>query len=146
MTLPVEQKDIGSYRKVGCGFTPTTQKQCTLERREKECRMRKSVSGSHHIPPIKQKNLLFHKTRTTIDPSPMPNSVARLCLTLRPRIKRQRSHQQRKLNVSVDCCSTFASLMPLLGLGRGVLGGFLTCLTLLYKQQKVNKMSTLVVI
>ena len=33
----------------------------------------------------------------------------------RPRIKRHRSQSQRKLNVSVDSCSPFASLMPLLG-------------------------------
>ena len=32
-----------------------------------------------------------------------------------PRAKRQRSHLQRKLNVSVDACSSLASLVPLLG-------------------------------
>ena len=37
------------------------------------------------------------------------------CLSIRPRIKRHRSQSQRKLNVSVDSCSPFASLMPLLG-------------------------------
>ena len=36
--------------------------------------------------------------------------------TIRPRIKRHRSQSQRKLNVSVDSCSPFASLMPVLNL------------------------------
>ena len=34
----------------------------------------------------------------------------------RPRIKRHRSQSQRKLNVSVDSCSPFATLMPVLNL------------------------------
>ncbi len=33
-----------------------------------------------------------------------------------PRVKQHRSQQQRKLNVSVDCCSSLAALVPLLGL------------------------------
>ena len=39
-------------------------------------------------------------------------------MTIRPRIKRHRSQSQRKLNVSVDSCSPFATLMPMLGLVR----------------------------